>query len=381
VTSNSQENKKRTLALVFTQGVGLRSWLRAGYDTREIDYYRGLASKLGGVTFLTYDKSAPRNIPDLSDLGPINVEYNNFSLDRRFFSLLAPILKFRALRNIDVIKTTQHRGSWTALLLKWVLRKPMVARCGYVWSLFEQRSGASRSRMRLVKFLEGFVLKRADVIVVPDRFAVEYLTAFHGISESKFTILPNFVDVDQFTPTDISKRINNQFLFVGRLENVQKRPDLAVGAAALVPEATLDIVGEGPEYERLKVVVADTPNTRLLGRLSHSDVSKLMSSAVGFVIPSSYEGNPKVVIEALSAGLPVIATKSQGLTEIIEDEVNGLLVDDNETSIAAAMRRLIAEPDLWLKLSEGARRTAVENYSRESVMEREVSLLRRLTDR
>jgi len=235
--------------------------------------------------------------------------------------------------------------------------------------------------MRLVKFLEGFVLKRADVIVVPDRFAVEYLTAFHGISESKFTILPNFVDVDQFTPTDISKRINNQFLFVGRLENVQKRPDLAVGAAALVPEATLDIVGEGPEYERLKVVVADMPNTRLLGRLSHSDVSKLMSSAVGFVIPSSYEGNPKVVIEALSAGLPVIATKSQGLTEIIEDEVNGLLVDDDETSIAAAMRRLIAEPDLWLKLSEGARRTAVENYSRESVMEREVTLLRRLTDR
>jgi len=376
----SIENKKsnRTLALVFTQGVGLRTWLRAGFASREIDYYKDVAAALGAVTFLTYDKSDPSDIENLPALDPIKVEFNNVRLDRRFFSLLAPFLKFRSLKNVDVIKTTQHRGSWTALLLKWVLRKPMLARCGYVWSLFEERGGASRSRMRMIKILEGFVLRRADAIAVPDKFAVDYLSSLHGIDESKFTILPNFVDVEQFVPGEAGSRNKNQFVFVGRLERDQKRPDLAIGAVGLVPGARLDMVGEGTELERIKTLTRDMENVQLLGRLPHAEVSNLMSGAIGFVIPSRYEGNPKVVIEALAAGLPVVATRSQGLTEIVEDGVNGLLVEADVESIAAAMRKLMDDQELWLNLSEGARRTALDRYSRTGVMAREVSLLKRL---
>ena len=374
------ENKKRTLVLVFAQGVGLRIWLGAGFASREIDYYRDIAAALGAVTFLTYDKSDPGKIPELPELNPIRVVFNNRSLDRRLFSLLSPFLKIRSLKNIDVIKTTQHRGSWTALLLKWVLRKPMLARCGYVWSLFEERGGASRSRMRMVKFMEGFVLRRADAIAVPDSFGVNYLSSLHGISEDKFTILPNFVDIEQFVPGDVGNRSKKQFLFVGRLESDQKRPALAIGAVASVPSARLDIVGEGPELDRIKTITSDMENVRLLGRLPHAEIAELMSSALGFVIPSRYEGNPKVVIEALSAGLPVIATSAQGLNEIVRDGVNGLLVDADAESIANAMQRLMDDPELWLKLSQGGRQTAIDNYSRTSVMDREISLLTRLID-
>ncbi len=373
--------QKHKMVLVFTQGVGLRTWLGAGFASREIDYYKDMANLLGAVTFLTYDKSDPRKLDALPDLDPIRVEYNNVSLDRRFFSLFAPFLKFRALRSADVIKTTQHRGAWTALLLKWILRKPMVARCGYVWSLFEQRGGASKSRMRMVKFLEGFVLRRADAIAVPDAFAVDYLSSLHGIADSKFTILPNFVDIEQFTPGDIAQRSKNQFIFVGRLDSDQKRPELAIGAAERVPEAQLDIVGEGPELGRIESLTDEMANVRLLGKLPHDEISALMSNALGLVIPSRYEGNPKVVIEALAAGLPVIATKSQGLTEIIEDGVNGLLVDASAESIAEAMRKLMGDNQLWQRLSQGARKTAVDRYSRTSVMDREISLLTGLINR
>ena len=363
---------------MFTQGVGLRTWLGAGFASREIDYYKDVAAALGAVTFLTYDKSDPRELDELPLLDPIQIEFNNARLDRRFFSLFAPFLKYRSLKNVDVIKTTQHRGSWTALLLKWVLRKPMLARCGYVWSLFEERGGASRSRMRMIKFLEGFVLRRADAIAVPDRFAVDYLSSLHGIDKGKFTVLPNFVDVERFVPGDAGSRNKDQFVFVGRLESDQKRPELAIGAVGLVPGARLDMVGEGPELERIKTLTRDMENVQLLGRLPHAEVSKLMGGAIGFVIPSRYEGNPKVVIEALAAGLPVIATKSQGLTEIVEDGVNGLLVDANAESIADGMRKLLNDSELWLKLSQGARRSALDNYSRTSILEREVSLLTRL---
>lgn len=376
--SAPDENKKRTLALVFTQGVGLRTWFDAGFASREIDYYRDIAEAIGGVTFLTYDKSDPAKIVDLPDVSPIRVEYNNRSLDRRFFSLLAPLLKYRSLKEVDVIKTMQHRGSWTALLLKWILRKPMLARCGYIWSLFEQRGGASRSRMRMIKFLEGFVLRRADAIAVPDSFAVNYLSSLHGIPESKFTILPNFVDTEEFVPGNVSERSKNQFLFIGRLESEQKRPELAIAAAARVPEAWLDVVGDGPELDKITQQVSDLVNVQLLGRLPHSEISRMMSTAFGFVITSSYEGNPKVVIEALSAGLPIIATKAQGVSEIVKHGVNGLLVDPDPESIADAMRTLMDDSELWLKLSKNARQTAIDLYSRTNVLEREISLLSRL---
>lgn len=366
--------------MVFTQGVGLRTWFDAGFASREIDYYREIAQELGGVTFLTYDKNHPDCIADLPSLDPIAVQFNSESLDRRFFSLLAPLLKYRSLKNVDVIKTTQHRGSWTALLLKWVLRKPMLARCGYVWSLFEKRAGASPARNKLIEFLEGFVLRRSDAIAVPDEFAVNYLSGLHRISKKKFTVIPNFVDTDVFVPGEFSSRSPNQFLFIGRLESDQKRPELAVKGAALVPGANLDIIGDGPEFEKLTFITGSMDNVQLLGRLPHSKLSELMSKARGLVIPSRYEGIPKVVIEAMAAGLPVIATRAQGLSEIVDHGVNGLLVEPNAESIADAMQSLLNDADLWLDLSQNARKTATSEYSRASVLSREILLLKQLSD-
>lgn len=374
------KNIEYKMALVFTQGVGLRTWFDAGFASREIDYYRDISDALGTVTFLTYDKSDPLEISGLPNLNPIRVEYNDRSLDRRIFSLLAPLLKYRSLKSIDVIKTAQHRGAWTAVLLKWILRKPMLARCGYVWSLFEQRAGASPLRNRMIRFLEGFVLRRANAIAVPDDFAVKYLSERYGISQRKFTVLPNFVDTDQFLPGELVSRSKNQFLFVGRLESDQKRPMLAIDGAALVPESRLDIIGDGPEDRRIRSVVDRLDNVHMLGRLSHTEISQMMGSALALVITSKYEGNPKVVIEALSSGLPVIAAKSQGLTEIVEHEVNGLLVDPDQQSIANAMQRLIGDPGLWAKLSTNARKLAITKYSRTSVLGREIALLKRLID-
>ena len=186
------------------------------------------------------------------------------------------------------------------------------------------------------------------------------------------------MDTEQFVPGEESARSKSQFLFIGRLESDQKRPMLAVRGAAQVTEGMLDIVGDGPELEEITQVADGIDNVQLLGRLSHFEISKMMGSALGLIIPSRYEGNPKVVIEALSAGLPVIATKSQGLTEIVEDGVNGLLVDPDPESIAQAMRTFMDDPGLWLEMSKNARKIALAKYSRASVLDREISLLTRL---
>lgn len=372
-------NKRPTIALIFSHGVGIRTWSDAGFLSREIDYYREIAQSVGHVIFLTYDKTDPTKITNLPDVEPIQIVFNDKCLNYRLFGLLAPFLKYRSLKNVDLIKTNQFTGSWTGLILKWVLRKPLLARCGYVWSLNVRRAGVKWPRSWAVKFAEGFVLKRSDAIAVPDNFALNYLSKLHGIPEEKFTVLPNFVNTTQFAPGDVSERIANRFLFVGRLSS-EKRPGLAVAAAARVPEAQLDIIGDGAEAEKTKSLAGSLENVNLLGPLPHTQVSKMMSTALGLLITSRYEGSPKVVIESMSSGLPVIAVKSPGLTEIVRHGVNGLLVDPDDESISGAMRTLIDDPVLWLKLSKNGRRMAMEMYSKTSVISKEISLINRLTN-
>lgn len=366
-------NTKIILTVVFSHGVGLRSWLRAGFFSREVNYYQEMAESLGGVTFLTYDSKNPVSESDIPSADPINIVFKG-RLNHRIFGLFGPLLKFRSFKSTDVIKTNQFNGAWTGLILKWVIRKPLIARCGYIWSLNVRRSGAGRGRNWATKFAERFVLKRADAIAVPDQFAVNYLSDLHGITPSRFTILPNFVDTDQFVPAGVTERSKSKFLFVGRLSE-EKRPELAVDAAASVPEAQLDVIGSGPDADSIRAQASVSENVNILGAIPYSEVSGVMSTARALVITSRYEGSPKAVIESMASGLPVIAVKSPGLVEIVEDGVNGLLVDPNEQSIAEAIRTLMNDSDLWQKLSTNGRRIAEETYSKSSVVAKEINLI------
>lgn len=370
-------NKKPTIALIFSHGIGLRTWYNSGLLEREVDYYREVAEAIGNVIFLTYDKKNPVIESGMPALEPIKIVYNNTGIPYRLFGLVAPFLKYRSLRHVDVIKTNQLIGSWTGLLLKWVLRKPLLTRCGYVWSLNVKRSGASAVRNRITKFVEGFVLKHSDAIAVPDRNALNYLSELHCISKDRLTILPNSVNTHLFAPVGKSERSPNKFLFVGRL-SPEKRPQLAIAAAVQTPEVQLDVIGNGVTMDAVRLVAERAENIKFFGTCPHSEVSNMMSTARGLIITSRYEGSPKVVIESMSSGLPVIAVKSPGLVEIIEDGVNGLLVDADPESIASAMGKLVDDHELWREMSDNCRRIAIETYSKCSVIEKEISLLRRL---
>ena len=126
---------------------------------------------------------------------------------------------------------------------------------------------------------------------------------------------------------------------------------------------------------------AEIANVNVHGAIPYTEVSGVMSKARGLVITSRYEGSPKVVIESMASGLPVIAVKSPGLIEIVNHGVNGLLVEPDEQSIADAINRLMHDSELWRELSANGRRMAEDIYSKKSVMSKEISLINRLTNR
>jgi len=167
-------------------------------------------------------------------------------------------------------------------------------------------------------------------------------------------------------------------LAVARLHAQKGLGDL-LRAAAELPEARFALAGEGPERARLeaeagRLGVGD--RVRFLGR--RADVPELLAAADAFVLPSLYEGSPLAVLEAMAAGLPLVATAVGGTGELVADGESGLLVPPRDPpALARALRRLLAEPETRERLGAAARRRA-EAFTAAATAGRVMALYERL---
>jgi polysaccharide biosynthesis protein PelF len=172
---------------------------------------------------------------------------------------------------------------------------------------------------------------------------------------------------------------------VGRLDR-RKRAEDFVRAAALVqadqPEARFLVIGGvsgfDPEYAgEVRALADELALNRVLTFLGdRSDVPRLLSGLDVLVLTARGEGMPHVIAEAGAAGLPVVATPEHGSAEQITDGVSGLFVPhESPAAVAAALRRLIAEPALRRRLGDNLRRKVEREYSVTAVLPRWEALL------
>jgi glycosyltransferase involved in cell wall biosynthesis len=148
-------------------------------------------------------------------------------------------------------------------------------------------------------------------------------------------------------------------LVVAMLRAVKRIPDFVeavLKARAAHPELIGLVVGEGAERPAIERAVGDTGAVRLLGE--RGDVPRLLKAADVFVLPSEYEAAPMAILEAMAAGLPVIATNVGGVPEIVVDRTTGLLVSPRAPAeLAARLVELAADAALRARLgSAGAQR-------------------------
>src|SRR5262249_37444784 len=136
-------------------------------------------------------------------------------------------------------------------------------------------------------------------------------------------------------------------LFVGVLERYKNVAGLAEAwrlAAPRVPDARLRMIGIGRETELVRSLVAGLPGrTEWIGRVDAAGVAQALDEASLLVLPSFSEGLPRVAMEAFARGRPVIGARAGGIPDIVEDGVNGLLVDpDDPQAIADALVRALS---------------------------------------
>lgn len=215
--------------------------------------------------------------------------------------------------------------------------------------------------------------RRADGLVTVCQALKDALVEL-GVEAERIRVLRNGVDLAVFRPVE-RKEVRERcgvrgpvLLSVGALI-ARKAHDLIIRALPELPDATLLIVGEGPEEETLRKLaerleVAD--RVRLLGAQPHAELRDLYGAADVLVLPSSREGWANVLLEAMACGTPVVASNVWGTPEVVAQPEAGLLLESRTPeaivkSVCAVLSdppdrdrtRAYAERFTWDETSEG----------------------------
>ncbi len=202
-----------------------------------------------------------------------------------------------------------------------------------------------------------------------------------GAPSEKIIYNPCGADTEIFKPQDAS--LNPAvFISVGRFDDTKnhKASILAFGKVAKkYPEAKLVFIGGGKNMKTCKHLVLTlglTEHIEFKGVLSHTDVAIELSKARVFVLHSvttsegDKEGAPVSIMEAGASGLPVIATKHAGIPDIVENNITGFLVSENDIdTMAECMMRFIKEPALAKKMGMAGFRRINTYFSLKNNME------------
>jgi len=376
------------LALFFTRGVSLEIWLTSGLFYREKLLYEQMI-KLGvydEVLWITYGTSDTSLAKKLYLEGKLNANITILQppswfgvgrLSTYIYSLIAPVIYFKSLKAVDLLKTNQLNGAWTGVLAKWLLNKPLIVRSGYIPSRLELTMGrCSARKVGLMRLIERFVCQRANAVVVSSQPDKKYLDAELGISVDKITVIANYVDTSLFKPAGkpySGIRYSNRFIYVGRFSSEKNLYHLISAIGKM--ELGLDLYGSGELTENLiKYGNSINADIRFMGRVANDELPWILQKYKYGALVSFSEGTPKTLLEFMSCGLVCLGTNVDGIREILSDGVTGILAKGTDTeSIAdALLRTLHAEKS---NISCSARDYVVANHSLTSAVECEIKLI------
>jgi glycosyltransferase involved in cell wall biosynthesis len=267
----------------------------------------------------------------------------------------------------DIVHTHTSKAGFIGRLAANVCRVPIIIHTPH-GHIFHGYYGKGRTRFFVT--LERAAAKLTDrIVVLTDRGAKQHLERGIGRPE-QFASIPSGVDIEALrakTPNRNSARQqlgwkNNDFylLGVGRLVPI-KGFDLAVTAmkhvCQEVPGAHLVLLGDGPERAALEALAR---REQLMDRLCITGVEEepapYLAAADVLVAPSRNEGMGRVIVEAMSVGLPVVASRVGGIPSVVEDGRSGRLVPpENPQELSAALVALLRNASLRREYGDGGR--------------------------
>lgn len=293
----------------------------------------------------------------------------------------------RALRPTVVHSWVFHANPYAGLAGRWA---------GAPVRIGSQRNVYQSVRNRLSRPERWLALHTVRPFVVNSQQAYDELMAL-GRRPRELLLLPNVVELPDLAqptpfPADLAALgltpAAPLIVTVGNLRRQKNQARFVRALAAVLPDfpqAHGLIIGrplwnEPDVAEELRMQIAATGSAdriHLLG--GRPDAAQLLPHAAVFCLTSDYEGTPNVVMEALAAGLPVLATRVGGVPDLIADGVSGFLIEpDAEADLAEQLRQLLAQPALRARMGAAARRQAEARWGGAAAGEQLAAFYRRL---
>jgi glycosyltransferase involved in cell wall biosynthesis len=229
----------------------------------------------------------------------------------------------------------------------------------------------SRARLWLDRVTDRLVTRHVCV----SRDVADFSTVRGGLPSAKIRVIANGVDFERYAnaaPADLTQfgvpQGSRVLLFVGRLDPQKGPLQLLEAAAELFTEHSdlqLVMVGDGPLATELRawtVVRALESRIHLVGW--QADVAGLMRAADVFVLPSLWEGLPNVVLEAMAAGTPVVATDVEGVRDLLIEGDSGTIVPRNgEFPLAQAIGHVLGNREQARKMATNSQSIVKERFT------------------
>ena len=349
-----------------------------GVETHVHEVSKRLTSLGVDVEIYTVDPSG--KLPKKQLIEGIEVSrFRSFSPKQIYF--FSPKL-FNALKNpksADVIHVHAYPNypALASVCAKIVNKKPLVFTPHY-GGYFLPTEGASILRSILkngYNFLAGkFMFDKANAVIVLSKGEGELLHCKFGLKKEKVRYIPNGVDVKKFEHVKTNAETKT-LLYVGRIEKY-KGLDFLLNAflkvQKLFPDSQLIFVGKGSYKKELISVVTSKGVERSVRFYQDVPEKKLLdlylSSSV-FVLLSQYEGLPIALMEAMACGLPVIATRVGGISEIVQSGKNGFLLDypPDENILCEQISLLFNDENYSAKTGLEARNRILSKFSWDQV--------------
>jgi glycosyltransferase involved in cell wall biosynthesis len=263
--------------------------------------------------------------------------------------------------SIDLLHTHGYKADCYGFVATRQLGLPWVSTC-HGWT----------NQSHLLSFyaaLNRRVLRRCSVVVAVSK-ELEYSLVHSGIPRRIVTSIPNGVDVGKFQKRH--RKPNKSFVIGTASRLVEKKgiQVLLMAFSRLVedfPNVSLLITGDGPFRPKLEQLTQDlnlSAHVVFLGQ--QRDMPGVYRQMDLFVLPSFQEGMPMCILEAMSTGVPVVATRVGGVSQILRHAETGWLVDPNDpTALARVLSQLIPNSELRSSMSRNASEVITQEFSSE----------------
>jgi 1,2-diacylglycerol 3-alpha-glucosyltransferase len=213
-------------------------------------------------------------------------------------------------------------------------------------------------------------MRKCQHIVIPSESMKEILISDYGL-EDRYTVIPTGTDLKPFLQAD-GKTLRQSkgwqddkvIVSIGRLGS-EKNWETLLGAAAQVyaqhPDMRLVLIGDGPQKQTLEALAAELgigERVTFTGQLPFEEIPTYLKAADMFSFASVTETQGLVTIEAMAAGLPVVAVDGSGTHDIVDHGKNGFLVENDPNALASAIGEMLSGPQQMKQFSAAALKKA-----------------------